>query len=541
MELTDRLYQTRAVDALWNYFYEHSGNPIIAMPTGTGKSIVIGRFVKRALQTYPGQRILMTTHVKELIEQNYQKLLSIWPSAPAGIYSAGLGRRDIAPVTYCGIGSVWRNPSQFGHVDLMLIDECHLLSPNADTMYGKFIAGLKEKNPRLKVIGLSATPFRLGMGMLTEEGGLFSDVCYDISSKQEFNKLIADGYLVRLVPKRTVQQLDVSGVRMQGGEFMQQDLQMAVDKEAVTYYACKEMLAMAHDRRSWLVFTTGIQHTEHVAEVLSRDFGVTCAPVHSKLPPATRDAYIRRFKHGELQCLVNNNILTTGFDHPHIDFIGVLRPTNSPVLWVQMLGRGTRPADGKTDCLVADFAGNTARLGPINDPVLPKKKGKRSSPGQAPVKVCESCNAYNPASVRFCENCGYEFHTSLKHGATASDLALIADDKAEEPVVEVYPVNTVTYALHSKAGRPPSVRVSYFCGFKMFQEWLCFEHSGYALHKAHDFWRESFPYPEGTLKDQKWLPQTTQEAIAYSSYLRTPKAISVWTNRKQPQVMSHVY
>jgi len=163
-----RSYQVEAVASIWEYFLKNKGNPVVAMPTGTGKSIVIAMFLKSVYDSYPGQRIMILTHVKELIVQNYEKLKSLWPFAPAGVYSAGLNKRDMfSPITFGGIGSVAKKAPLFGRVDLVLIDEAHLVSPNQATMYQKFIDDLKKKNPSLKVIGLTAPPWTVPYTQLT--------------------------------------------------------------------------------------------------------------------------------------------------------------------------------------------------------------------------------------------------------------------------------------------------------------------------------------------------------------------------------------
>lgn len=537
-----RYYQQEAVNSIYQYFQSNSGNPIVAMPTGTGKSVVIADFIREVFTYFPNQRVMMLTHVKELIEQNFKTQLNIWPTAPAGIYSAGLNKRETYyPITFAGIGSVVNKPLLFGHIDLILVDECHLVSPNANTMYRHLIAELRYKNPHLKVIGFSATPFRRGLGLLTD-GGLFTDICYDITGKDPFNKLIKEGYLMNLIPQRTDLTLDTSNVRIQGGEFVQKDLQLAVDKQEITHRALDEMAVQAEDRNHWLIFASGIEHSDHIAERLCQ-MGIEAASVHSKVK--NRDELIKKFKAGDIKAIVNNNILTTGFDSPHIDYIGMLRPTTSAGLWVQMLGRGTRPnyadlgldleieenrlaaiaASAKQNCLVSDFAGNTRRLGPINDPVLPMRRTKRK--GQAPVKLCDHCNTYNHASVRHCIYCGEEFPFKIKIEAKSSRNELIADGN---PQVEMFHVERVTYRRHLKEGRPDSIKVSYYCGMRLFHEWVCFEHPGFAGKKARDWWRERSPDDP---------PETTDEALQLLDDLPVPSAIRVWINKKYPEIMSY--
>jgi DNA repair protein RadD len=542
-----RWYQQEAEAAIFNYFKNGGvGDPIVAMPTGTGKSIVIAKFIENVFKQWPTQRVMMLTHVKELIQQNAEKLMSVWPTAPLGIYSAGLNSRDMAlPIVFGGVQSVSKaikkslekndglppHMKHFGFRDLVIIDECHLLGPNEDTMYQYTIKELRKINPYLKVIGLTATPYRLKQGMITDEGGIFTDICYDLTTMKSFNRLIDEGFLAPLIPKRTKIEVDVSSVGMARGDYNSKQLQAAVDVDEITYNAVKEIVEEGHDRKSWLIFASGVENSEHIASCL-QSFGVSAAACHSKLKAAENDARIAAFKRGELQALVNNNKLTTGFDHPGIDLIGMLRPTLSPGLWVQMLGRGTRPCEGKQNTLVLDFAGNTRRLGPINDPVKPKKAGKGKGAGDAPVRICDKCGMYNHASARVCNNCGYEFPRETKIFATAGEDELI---KSDAPQVEYFPVQKVIYNLHEKKNKqgvlmaPPSIKVSYFCGLRKFDEWVCLEHDKYAGKKARDWWRQ---------RHQEEPPATTHRALEKVSELAVPTRIRVWVNKKYPEVLS---
>lgn len=543
-----RDYQDFAVEALFRYFEENTGNPIVAMPTGTGKSVVIALLLARIFKRYPGQRILALTHVKELIVQNHSHLLRCWPDAPAGIYSAGLNRREkLAPIVFAGVASAVKVAIEFGKVDLVLIDECHLVSPKEGTMYQTLIQVLKVTNPNLKVIGFTATHYRLGQGALTEDGGLFTDVSVDMTTFDAFNWFLDEGYLLPLMPRCTHTTLNVDGVKIQQGEYNLRDLQDAVDKREITLAALKETLHLASGRNHWLVFASGIEHAEHCSAILC-DLGIRASFIHSKMSSEERDSRLRAFKNGELRALVNNGILTTGFDFPELDCIVMLRPTVSPGLWVQMLGRGTRPvysvgydvsttdgrhlaikASRKQDCLVLDFAGNTRRLGPINDPVIPKKRGKGS--GVAPVKLCEGCGTYCHASVRKCPFCGMEFHIKVGFKGQASTDALVKR-KDDYPEVVAVPVDHITYTEHRGSKGLPSLRVNYHCGLRVFHEWICLEHEGYARHRAHDWWK---------VHGGGRPPTTVMEALRRMGELRRPKEVRVWINRKYPEVMGHVF
>jgi DNA repair protein RadD len=525
--LQPRSYQIEAVTSLYTYFATKSGNPVLALPTGTGKSVIIAMFLQSVFYQYPNQKVMVLTHVKELIEQNYEKLKLLWPAAPAGIYSSGLNRKDLGrKITFAGIGSVAKKPALFGHVDIVVIDEAHLVSPNEETLYRAFLNALLAVNPHLKVIGLTATPWRLGTGRITEDG-IFTDVAFDITGLHAFNRLVAEGYIAPLIPRQTLQLLDTDGVHMRGGEFIASELQLAVNKQDVTYAALKEALELAYDRHHWLIFASGVEHACNIADMLN-DMGVSAIAIHSKMGDAARDAAIADFKSGKYRVAVNNNVLTTGFDFPAIDCIVMLRPTASPVLWVQMLGRGTRPFAGKENCLVLDFAGNTKRLGPINDPVIPRKKGDKGG-GEAPVKLCMSCSTYNHASVTHCCCCGAEFVFSVKIKTTAASDQLL---KGDAPKVDVFTVNHITYSKHEKAGRPPMLKVTYYCGLRSFNEYVCIQHDGFAQRKARQWWRE---------RTVQAFPESTDDALEAVSGIGTATHLRIWVNKQYPEILGHCF
>lgn len=536
MQLRD--YQEESVNAIFNYFCNGgTGNPLVLLPTGSGKSVVIGEFIKRVMLTWPSQRFLQLTHIKELIGQNAKKMLELWPQAPVGIYSAGLKERDhYMPLVFGGIGSVAGNVDLFGWRDIVIVDEAHTISNKASSMYQTVIRDLMKINPALKVIGFTATGYRMGQGQLIEPGGLFTDVAYDLTNIRGFNRLLAAGYLAPLIPKRTATELNTASVKISGGEYQQHDLQAAIDVDEITHAAISEMLELSHDRHCGLVFTAGIEHCNHVCSAI-QSFGETATFVHSKMSNAERDEAIEGFKQGKFKWIVSNGVLTTGFDHPPVDVIGVLRPTLSASLWVQMLGRGTRPYDGsnplfpyfKENCLVLDFAGNTRRLGPINDPVKPRAKGQKA--GDAPIRICEECGTYNHASARVCCSCGHEFPagpSKLFTEAGTDELIRTPD----MPVIETFNIDRVIYQQHAKLGSPSMIRVCYYAGLRRFDEFVCVEHGGYAGRKALEWW---------TRRTTKPLPASTELALQELAQLKKPVRIRVHTNKRYPEIVGHEF
>lgn len=554
-QFEDRWYQAEAVDAIFDFFERNRvGNPVVAMPTGTGKSVVIARFLERVFKMYRGQRIMMLTHVKELIAQNAAKLTQIWPTAPLGIYSAGLKQKQaLFPITFGGVLSVRNCIPAFGHIDLLLIDECHLLSPEEDTVYQAIIAEILRTNPYMRVIGFTATPFRMKMGMITD-GGIFTHICYDITDFNSFNRLVFEGYLAPLVTKRGAVQMDMKGVSSSGGDFNKN--QMGERANAITEKACEEIYTIGQSRLSWLLFASSIKNAEFVRDIM-RNAGVEIVLSHSKLHPDENDENLKAFKSGQAQALVNMSKYTTGFDHTPTDLIGMIRKTKSPGMLVQIAGRGTRTYDParpgdvdpiafpslKRNCVFLDYGSNCEMHGPINDIRIPNKPGKGG--GDMPIRICkegwrmkngekvwmtDGCDCYNHPKIRFCENCGMEFKFDVKIEETSSEVEVMRGDAKQQ--IERYDVHKTVYSLHTKEGKPPSIKVTYWAGLLMFSEWVCLEHPGAVSKRARQWWRQRMGQDP---------PATTYEALQQTSQLREPVAIRVDVAPKYPEILSHEF
>lgn len=537
-----RDYQQAAVDSLFSYFDKKRGNPLIQMPTGTGKSWVIAGFLRQAYAMFPNTRVMMLTHVQELIEQNHEKLLLTWPTAPSGIYSAGLSRRETDQrITFASIASVAKRAHEFPALDLAIIDEAHLISNRSQSQYRTFLSEMQERNPKLKCIGLSATCYRMGMGMLTENG-LFTDVCFDLTTQDSYRWLIDQGWLCPLRALRTDYRFNVEQLHVRGGEYIAKEMQELLGDKDVTARALAETVSIGQNRSKWLLFATGIEHADYIEEHLHLEYGIEAVAIHSKQSREERDARYQAFQRGDVQCAVSMNALTTGVDVPDIDLIGMYRPTKSTSLWVQMLGRGTRPCPeaGKKDCLVLDFTRNTQELGPINDPVLPTKprKGKKRGPSMgAPVKACPQCKSYIQARLGTCPYCAHYFASPLHINEHSSGLEVL---RLGDPVVEELDVQQVTYHTHRRRGRPDVLLVNYHCPGtgggnipRRFKDYVCLEHDGKGRRYAERWWSERCPHIEP--------PESVQRAVDLSNQLRAPRLIRVWVNKARPEILDYVF
>jgi len=388
-------------------------------------------------------------------------------------------------------------------------------------MYRRFIDGMAALNDQVKIIGLTATHYRLDSGLLTEgENRVFTDVAYEVPVK----RLIEEKWLAPLVTKAPSTELDVSGVHTRGGEFIAGELATAVDKTEVNAAAVREIVHYGRDRKSWLIFCSGIDHAYHIRDAL-REHGIAVETVTGETNDLERDYILGEFKAGRLRAVTNCDILTTGFNHPGVDLIAFLRPTQSTGLYVQMAGRGMRNAPGKTNCLVLDFAGNIKRHGPI-DRVNPYDQSKNGN-GKAPVKTCPQCRSVIFAGFRHCPDCGHEFPppaSELK--PTASARPIISQSTPFWVKVE-----RIGYERHRKMGKPDSLRVDYYESTNsVYSEWICLEHGGHVARRAHRWWVRRGGDPSVA---------NVTEALRLAGTFRQPSHILVQEDCKYWRVVRH--
>jgi len=509
-----RPYQRAAIDGLYNYWSDKKGdNPIIVAPTGSGKSLIIAHLIKDAM-SYPGTRVLILTHVKELLEQNASELMALYPEADVGFYSASLKKKVLQkPITFAGIQSIHKKAYDIVPApDLVIVDEAHLIPKTDGTRYNKFLSDLRVCNPGVKVVGLTATPYRLDSGYLHEgDNAIFDGIAYDIPVAD----LMEQGFLAPVISKSGVKTIDLSNVGKRGGEYIESELAKAASDPELVTETVAEIVRYGAERKAWLVFACGVNH----AELLRAEFethSIEADVVTGADGMSARADKIERFRRGGSKCLINVNVLTTGFNVPHVDLVAIVRATESTGLYIQIVGRGTRIAPGKENCLVLDYGDNVMRHGFI-DQIKPKIKG-RTENGEAPVKKCPECLTVNHAAVRVCIECGHEFPPpQFNHGTKAYSGAMISTQVQAEWV----DVDDVGYSRWRKEGKPDSIRVTYYCGLIKVSEWLCPDHGGYAAERY-----------------QKRMPSlgasamTTEDAMQECDHWIKPRRIKVKPNDK---------
>lgn len=404
MSFTLRPYQREAVNATLRYFRQHASPAVIVLPTGAGKSLVIAELARLARG-----RVLVLAHVKELVAQNHAKYCAL--GLKADIYAAGLQcKQSDGKVVFGSVQSVARNPAHFqGAFSLLIIDECHRISDDDRSQYQQILVHLRTANTQLRLLGLTATPYRLGKGWIYQfhyhgmvrgdENALFRDCIYELPLRY----MIKHGYLT--LPERLdmpVVQYDFSRLAAQSnGLFSDVDLNRTLkDQKRITPHIVRQIVEFAADRCGAMIFAATVEHAREVTALLPTD---DAALITGETPAAERDRLIEAFKAQHFRYLVNVSVLTTGFDAPHVDLIAILRPTESVSLYQQIVGRGLRLAPGKTDCLILDYAGNA------HDLYTPEVGSPKGDSGNVPVQV-------------FCPDCGF---SNTFWGKTSADGTLL--------------------------------------------------------------------------------------------------------------------
>jgi len=537
--LEPRWYQLQANDAVWNYLAEKQGNCVVVLPTGAGKSLLIALLIRQALEF--GGRVVVLAHRKELLQQNADEIRSLIPGVDVGIYSAGLKSKEIHnAVVVAGIQSVFRKAVDLGRRHLVLVDECHLISDLEESMYQQFFAGIAQEG--LRIVGLTATAFRTGTGPICGPDRQFQRIVFEAKTAQ----LITEGFLCPITNKVADCEVNTDNVALRGGEFVESEMQAAFggDKGAVVL-ACNEVFEKCRDRKSILIFASGVSHAEDIAIILGEITRERVGVVTGETLDIERATMLSDFKAGRLRWLVNCDVLTTGFNARCVDAIAILRATMSPGLFCQMVGRGLRLHESKANCLLLDFGGNIARHGSIDDDNFGRAT---ESKGRAAVaaengrgKQCPACELDVAASRTACPECGFVFprKKEVTHDSTAdTDSQLTGPMPAEE-----WTVVDVIYKRHVKRDdelAPPTLRVDYVVSKgegnlqrQVIPEWVCLQHvkGNYGKTMAGLWWERRSDCEE---------PDTIDDALSLLAMgvARKPSKIKTKKDGKWTKIVS---
>ena len=507
------------------------GQPVVVLPTGSGKSLVIAEVARLAVERQ--KRIMILVHRRELCRQNAKAIRQLAPDIEVGIHSAGLKQRDCdQQVIVAGIQSVYRRAEDFGRRHLVFIDEAHLVPPvTSGGMYHEFIAAMSQLNPGLLIAGCTATPYRLGDGPIAGSSGAFSEISYTA----DIRKLISDGYLPQVVSQTGYESYDTSQLSRRAGEFVTSECEDLFSQNLQP--VCRELIGRTRDRKSRLIFCSGVSHAKRVANAIANITGEEVGHIDGTTLPLERDSVLRKFGSREIGWLTNCDVLTVGYDAPNIDMIGILRATASPGLYVQIVGRGFRTFAGKDNFLVLDFGENISRHGPI-DAAWAQEKRSSGLVASAPAKACPECRELCATRSSSCPHCGHDFPEKEKNIRTRPDDAPILSP--DEPEV-CYVLDVVAFEhtpRNPKFGEQPrraTMRVEYtlrgevdedespeidralagltqselrLAGYPIVSEWVCCGHpdGSFPYRQALSWWKErGLPQP---------MPNDANEAAA---------------------------
>jgi DNA repair protein RadD len=526
-----RPYQIEAVEAVHVHICTKQTNPCAVLPTGSGKSVVMAETIRRWKKQAPWVRGCILAHRKELVQQNAEKLKSASGDSSIGLFSAGLGRKDFdSPILFASIDSIYKRSGEFQPFDFIFVDEAHRIPPSGEGKYRTFIKGCQRFNPELKVVGWTATPFRMGCGPVCHKDHILKEVCYEAG----VTELIEQGYLCRLRSKVGECQPELTDVKRNNrGDYITTSLASATNRNSIVEAAVREAVSIINQeqRKHIVFFCVDVEHCEKVSNTL-RKYGIYAPCITGKTKSFQRDKILNDFRAGKLRAICNVNVLTEGFDAPNIDCIVLLRPTLSPGLYSQMVGRGLRLFVGKQDCLVLDFANCIDEHGPID----------LVGQGHTVIEAtCQNCRESFSRAIRRCPQCGWEIpkqeverleqkeRERRLHGDKASSKSILSN----EP--ETVKVEAVYVARHVKPGQPDSIKVQYRSGMSMFREWICLNHEGYAGQRAQKWYSERV----GKQDHKVTVNEALENMFLSQAVLEYTKTITVRRNKKYYEIVGY--
>ncbi|MEI6258512.1 MAG: DEAD/DEAH box helicase [Deltaproteobacteria bacterium] len=497
MDYTLRPYQEDVLKVIWDAIPTDQFI-LIQAATGAGKTLIFSELIKRLLTQWPNIRIGILAHRRELITQAQDKLLKTWPEAPIGIACASISN-DIdtdKPVVIGSIQTLSRRTGTTVPFDLVIVDETHKIpAMNVKSQYKSWIETMIKYNPKVRIIGFSATCFRLSHGYIYGTAckpgniNLFPDLHYRIS----ISDLQKDGYLCGYRAKTTTDiSSDLAGVR-KTGDYNVGDLSAVMSKQQHVGSAVAALNEHASDRKHVIVFAVTIAHAEKLREA----FGEQATIIHSELNDDARYQALSDFESGKIRIIVNVTILSEGFDSPAVDCIIMCRPTMSPGLFIQMTGRGLRPHPDKKDVLILDLANNCQTHGDPDSPrveIPGRSKKKELVVEEKKIKTCPNCDEVVEPRATECEICGWTFIQERNDPVVLTDYQFVKQ-KSVSMIAEISDIEMSKYI--SKKGNlmikavitawvPGSINPHFINHFMMLGD----DNHPYGISRSRAAWRK---------------------------------------------------
>jgi len=563
-----RPYQQEAIDKTIQYFQKKREPALVVLPTGAGKSLVIAELAKIAKG-----RVLILAHVKELVEQNYEKYKSY--GLEAGIFSASLGKKDWSQKSIFGsIQSVARAPDDFfKQFSLLIIDECHRVADDGETQYQEVIEKLKKNNPNLCVLGLTATPYRLGVGWIyevahngetkTDQPRFFKQCVYELP----LSYMIKNKYLTQPVKVDIpVTSYDFSELTEKNKMYSLSEVEEIIkNQKRLTPLIVKNIIDITEQfqRKGVMIFSASIKHAEEILSYLPKEDArlvIGDTDIHQ------RNEIVEDFKRRKFKYLVNVSVLTTGFDAPHVDVIALMRPTESNSLYQQIVGRGLRLDPDKSDCFILDYTGMGHDLftpeisdkktisesvavtihcplcgfennfwglkddvGEIIEHYGRKCRGGKLDPRTFETipcgfrfryKLCHACGSENDVTARACEKCDatlIDADSKLKQAKLSKNAHVMTPDK-------------VTFDERLDKNSNPYLEIRYYdCDGQYLSEAHFFSHPSSLKKFQINFLRSHLKRPE--LKVEMKSPKDVlkfQKALRLPSFVIARKQDKFW-------------
>lgn len=534
-----RDYQKQALTTIYADL-KNNQHVLLSAIMGAGKTVMCARLIER-LFNESNKKFLILMHKVELVDQFYQTFIQFTdvPALHIGVCSAGRNLRELHQRIIIGTLQTFVNYlNDFNYCDLLVIDEAHRITIDTGSQYDKIINYLKSKNEKMRILGLTATPFRLDHGYIygnkckKDKKNLFEKINFQV----EYKMLLEQGYLMKLdgvVCADETLKIDLDGVGIQAGEYILSQLGHVMEKEIHIDTAVKAVCDYCMEYQKICVFACTIEHAEALYTAFDKVFHGCATIVHSKLSKTDREQNLKDWKSGNKVIMISVNILIEGFDFKQLDCLVFARPTKSPVLWLQAVGRILRTVEGKIKALLVDLTLNTQTFGTDLDNIkvrIPKNNNIKTGEME---KMCPECGNVVHIACRICGECGYEWTVEQVKKEMAEklpDMKRIVFGEDNEVAIWIE-IDAMECSIHETKEDKKLGRIDYYYAAHYHVSlYLCFSdyYQGYAVEKANEIWTKISDDP---------FPVDCEDFKYKMRYLKIPNKILIKNNGKFKKII----